>query len=39
MVLGETLTSCVPIANEPLRLLEEVSKAGDDAEVVQSHRV
>ena len=30
---GEKL-SCVRIANEPLRLLEEVSKAGDDAEVV-----
>jgi transposase len=26
--------SCVRIANEPLRLLEEVSKAGDNAEVV-----
>jgi transposase len=26
--------SCVRIGNEPLRLLEEVSKAGDDAEVV-----
>jgi transposase len=30
---GERL-SCVRIANEPVRLLEEVSKAGDDAEVV-----
>src|SRR5262245_52854651 len=30
---GEKL-SCVRIANEPVRLLEEVSKAGDDAEVV-----
>jgi transposase len=30
---GEKL-SCVRIANEPMRLLEEVSKAGDNAEVV-----
>jgi hypothetical protein len=30
---GEKL-SCVPIGNEPLRLLEEVSRTGDDAEVV-----
>jgi transposase len=30
---GEKL-SCVRIANEPVRLLEEVSKAGDNAEVV-----
>jgi transposase len=30
---GEKL-SCVRIANEPLRLLEEVAKAGDHAEVV-----
>jgi len=30
---GEKL-SCVRIANDPLRLLEEVARAGDDAEVV-----
>ena len=30
---GEKL-SCVRIANDPLRLLEEVSRAGDNAEVV-----
>ena len=31
--MGEKL-SCVRIANEPVRLLEEVARAGDHAEVV-----